>query len=452
MRLELSRFRRRKRLASGLALVMLAGVAGSAAAQPADVDSSATLAGEIAHKQRMRQLFPDRTTSTQNTPQVIPQLEVDADPSGTVATFQPGGSTVTASNPFFQNLGSNGRTCFTCHQPQDGWALSAQHAKDRFAADSNEPLFRLVDGATCPSADVSTPVAKAKAYSLLTDRGLIRVGLPMLSTMQFKITGVQDPYSCNANPATGLSDQKTGIASFYRRPLPSTNLGFLSTIMWDGREPDLFHQSVDATLGHAQGSTAPSVAQQNQIVGFEGCAAANNPGPCAAIPPGGGLFTAQLGDAVAGSLDRQGATGGPVNLAQHLSDFFIGINDPLGFNPTGAPFSPVIFTEFDAWSNLAGASKAVGARQAIARGEQVFNSVPITITGVGGLNDALGQPSISGFCGTCHDTPHSGNHSVKAPLNIGVANAGEESPPVLNLSGLPVFTVSCTDGPLKHMR
>jgi hypothetical protein len=143
----------------------------------------------------------------------------------------------------------------------------------------------------------STPIAKAKAYSLLTDKGLIRVGLPMLSTMQFKITHVQDPYSCNTNPATGLSDPKTGIASFYRRPLPSTNLGFLSAIMWDGREPDLFHQSVDATLGHAQGNTAPSVAQQNQIVGFEGCASANNPDACAAIPPGGGLFTAQLVDA-----------------------------------------------------------------------------------------------------------------------------------------------------------
>ena len=35
-------------------------------------------------------------------------------------------------------------------------------------------------------------------------------------------------------------------------------------------------------------------------------------------------------------------------------------------------------------------------------------------------------------------------------MNIGVANAGEASPPVLNISGLPVFTVSCTDGPLKH--
>ena len=57
-------------------MVMLAGIACSAAAQSADVDSSATLAGEIAHKQRMRQLFPDRTIGTQQTPQVIPQLVV----------------------------------------------------------------------------------------------------------------------------------------------------------------------------------------------------------------------------------------------------------------------------------------------------------------------------------------------------------------------------------------
>ena len=63
-------------------------------------------------------------------------------------------------------------------------------------------------------------------------------------------------------------------------------------------------------------------------------------------------------------------------------------------------------------------------------------------------NDVLNQPNIAGFCGTCHDTPNSGNHSVKAPLNIGVANAGAAAPPVLDLSGLPVFTVWCTAGPL----
>src|SRR5437588_2231261 len=144
-----------------------------------------------------------------------------------IGTFQPGGTIETASNPFFQNLGTNGRTCFTCHQPQDGWSLSAQHAKDRFAADSNDPLFRLVDGATCPSADVSTPIAKAKAYGLLTDRGLIRIGLPMLSTMQFNIDSVQDPYFCNTNPVTGLSGHpKAGIASFYRRHMPVAYLGF----------------------------------------------------------------------------------------------------------------------------------------------------------------------------------------------------------------------------------
>ena len=82
----------------------------------------------------------------------------------------------------------------------------------------------------------------------------------------------------------------------------------------------------------------------------------------------------------------------------------------------------------------------MAAQAAIARGEQVFNSVPINITGVAGLNDVLNQPSISGFCGTCHDTPNAGNHSVKAPLNIGVANAGDPqsptpAPPVLDIKG-----------------
>jgi hypothetical protein len=198
--------------------------------------------------------------------------------------------------------------------------------------------------------------------------------------------------------------------------------------MWDGREPSLFQQSIDATLGHAQANAAPSAAQQQQIVAFEGCTTPNNPGPCANIPAGAGVFTAQLYNADAGYLAADGATGGPVTLAHQLASFFIGVNDPLGLNPSGALFSPVIFTEYGAWANLSGSGEASAARRAIARGEQVFNSVPINITGVGGLNDALNQPNIPGFCGTCHDTPNSGNHSVKAPLNIGVANAGAPAP------------------------
>ncbi|MGA9814252.1 MAG: hypothetical protein WBQ64_15810, partial [Terriglobales bacterium] len=72
----------------------------------------------------------------------------------------------------------------------------------------------------------------------------------------------------------------------YRRPLPATNLGFLSTLMWDGREStppstqkitypntgqllaDLVHQAIDATTGHAQGEV-PTPAQVQDIVDFE---------------------------------------------------------------------------------------------------------------------------------------------------------------------------------------
>ena len=80
----------------------------------ADADDAlarAAVAGEVAHKQKLRQLFPDPGSGVQPTPRFIPQLEIDPDPSGLIATYQPAGPTVTSTNPFFQNLGTNGRTC-----------------------------------------------------------------------------------------------------------------------------------------------------------------------------------------------------------------------------------------------------------------------------------------------------------------------------------------------------
>ncbi|MGE5441922.1 MAG: hypothetical protein ACM3Q0_02540, partial [Bacteroidota bacterium] len=71
-------------------------------------------------------------------------------------------------------------------------------------------------------------------------------------------------------------------------------------------------------------------------------------------------------------------------------------------------------------------------------------------TDVAGINDTLNQDIIPGTCGTCHDTPNVGNFSVEAPLNIGVADAGENAPPALDISGLPVFTLQCTSGPLAQ--
>jgi len=281
---------------------------------------------------------------------------MDADPSGIISTYQPNGDTQTSSNAFFQNLGTNGLTCFTCHQPQTSWSVSAQSVQDRFNSSSGtDPIFRLVDGATCPTADVSTLQNKLQAYSLLLSKGLIRIGLPVPANTEFQVSVVSDPYNCNTNPATGLLSPTSGIVSIYRRPLPSTNLGFLSAIMWDGREPSLFSQSVDATLGHAQANASPSVAQQQQIVNVEN-----------------GLFTAQRMDNAAKNLDADGATGGPVTLQAQLASFFIGINDPLGQNPTGAQFTPNIFNLFQAWDSLSGTGGVNKDRTAVARGETDF--------------------------------------------------------------------------------
>ena len=161
-----------------------------------------------------------------------------------------------------------------------------------------------------------TFAAKQQAYKLLIDKGLIRIGLPVPANAQFAVTAVDDPYNCNTNPVTGLTSTTTGIVSTYRRPLPSTNLGFLSAIMWDGREPSLTSQATDATLGHAQASTPPTAAQVAEIVAFES-----------------GIFAAQAFDDQAGNLAADGSTGGPVALSLQLANFFIGINDPLGQNP-----------------------------------------------------------------------------------------------------------------------
>jgi hypothetical protein len=207
-------------------------------------------------------------------------------------------------------------------------------------------------------------------------------------------------------------------------------LGFLTTIMWDGREPTLAQQSIDATLGHAQAIVGPTAAQQQQIVGFES-----------------GIFTAQVSDNNAKDLTTAGANGGPTALANLLPGFFVGVNDPLGGNPKNLPFNSQIFDLYQTWMNINGLG-GVPSRQAVARGEALFNNTPITITGVAGINDQPGLAIVNGFCGTCHDTPDVGNHSVKLPINIGIANGGSNNNnPGLDIGNLPVFTLYCLSGP-----
>ncbi len=361
--------------------------------------------------------------------QSLPNLFPLPNASGFLETYNVNNAPISLTGAFFQSLGTNGRSCSSCHLPTEGWSVSAQEVALRFLlTQGTDPIFRTVDGSNCDhNINTSTVEGRRRAYSLLTGRGLIRIALAVPAGAQFTVVGVQNPYGCN--------DMST--LSMYRRPLPATNLKFLSTVMWDGRESstqtgtekitfqtnpgdlmaDLAHQAQDATSGHAQGTTPLTTKQVQDIVNFETS-----------------LRTAQAIDFQAGLLNMGGASGGPVALGSQ--QFFIGINDSFpasfGFNPSGAPFNPAIFNLFAAWANSHSSANA-----SVSRGEAVFNTKPITITGVAGINDTLGLTSLVGTCGTCHDSPNVGDHSVSAPLNIGV---GDLNSP-LDVSYLPVITL-----------
>jgi hypothetical protein len=350
-----------------------------------------------------------------------PRVLVSNDTAGQVGTFNTAGA-LDLDNPFFKELGTNGRTCFTCHRPAQGWTITPASVQRRFVESRGlDPIFRTNDGSNCEGAEVSTFDDRKAAFSQLLNRGLIRVDIDVPVGAEFIIDSVDDPYQCGA-PLTG--------ASLYRRPLPSTNLRFLSAVMWDGRESsptttilqDLARQADDATQGHAQASMHLTPSEAQAIVAFET-----------------GLFTAQVLDEHAGSLRREGATGGPVNLSQQ--SFFIGINDPVGLNPTGVPFDSNAFSLFNAWALIGERSDGSRARLAIARGQQIFNTKPIVISGVAGLNNQTFSNGVTvpepftGTCTTCHDTPNAGDHSVKAPLNIGLTDASRRT------ADLPLYTL-----------
>src|SRR5262249_23595428 len=152
-----------------------------------------------------------------------------------------------------------------------------------------------------------------------------------------------------------------------------------------------------------------------------------------------GLFTAQVRDDRAGALWSHGASGGPKALS--AQPFYIGINDAVGLDPTGAPFDRRVFTLFNAWANQERSTEVERARAAIARGQELFNTRPIVLTGVAGLNNQTFPNNVTipdpftGTCTTCHDTPNVGNHSVKAPLDIGLAAESRRTP------DLPLYTL-----------
>src|SRR6185295_6063253 len=77
----------------------------------------------------------------------IPNGAVCFNPNGASQTYSTIGGGIDQSGPFFQSLGTNGRSCASCHQPSDGMSVSAAHVERRFVLTHGlDPIFRTVDG------------------------------------------------------------------------------------------------------------------------------------------------------------------------------------------------------------------------------------------------------------------------------------------------------------------
>lgn len=404
----------------------------------------------------------------------LPQSFTDPDPAGLLGSYQLDGRTHPGGNAFFQPLGTNGRACSSCHVPAQGMSVSVEGLRSRFETSGpSDPVFAPVDGANCPSAVARSLTSAApltgllgegtedeadpRPYSLLLSRGVFRIFLPLPSNAEFSVKVLSDPAGCNTdsryNRTVDENGRSTRILSVYRRPKVATDLRFTTTtlantdpsnyafdpytgvplpvdpngvvesgnIMWDGREPTLESQAVNATLAHAQAHAAPNAAQVRQIVDFETQ-----------------FFSAQAEMRNLVSLTDEGAQGGPQFLSETAAAGVNAVTDPN--------YVPMTFV--DAWGSVTGTTHADKLRQSIYRGEQIFNLRVFTISNVAGFNDVPPvNNSFAGGCAFCHSQANAGTDVFpRSQQDIGTTGTSRIFGGNAPAGDLPVFELSCKGG------
>jgi cytochrome c peroxidase len=407
-------------------------------------------------------------------PATLPQNTTSIDATGETTTYFPGGAVTTASESFFQPLGTNGRTCFTCHKAATNWSMTPTTVLLTFAETlGKDPLFAPVDGADCPNRGAANSTfgpAFIAARTELFGRGDIRIFLaPPANPQWVSVTVSSDPTGCENSAVYGINNPTNPTLSFYRRPLPATNviyttpglLGNGPNIMWDTRESSLSSQFHDATMVHAQATTPPTAAEVAQGVNFQS-----------------GSFTAQSYDFVADDLtggDASGALGGPIDLYNYSNSLpyiapgavFGGGNCAVPVQPCPGSLFPSTLVSgdfsgtelFSAFATSGGANAAATARrESIERGEVIFNTRTFTITNVTGLNDVpgFGAPTIVGTCSRCHNNANVGNDAFDDPKHLGVADDSAPSQAPTGTTTIPmapdqpVFTFLCPKGTITY--
>jgi cytochrome c peroxidase len=329
--------------------------------------------------------------------------------AGIAETFHLSGG-IDRTNPFFESMGTNGRTCESCHDGRAAWTTSVTLNKILFELTAGtHPLFvSLHDSGNRPDAPTGTLSQKRAAFKTLLEFGVNRFTRTNHVGNDYDVTAVDDPWGWST------------VASFSNFRRPGTNMGNVNRVASStttGTPNPTVRTQLEgsmngATLFHAQGTVPVPV--EKQIAGADFML---------------GLSFAQSIDFIAGRLDAAGARGGPANLAAE-------------------PY-PVAgrFDLYDAWIDACGDGPGAGhwcslrnrKREQIARGQELFNNKQFEVSGVAGLNDDLGIPVLTTTCGGCHRAKNVGSSTSVRFMDIGVSHESNRA------SFLPLLTVKNRD-------
>lgn len=349
--------------------------------------------------------------------QLPPNTLFSPNPSGSSAAFSGANESgqIDFNNPFFQPIGrqfgGNSRSCSTCHIPANGWSITPQTAQSVFdATDGLDPLFDPVDGTNAPNMSRTTTEQRRLASSMLLNKGLIKINVPVRSTFDYTLLAARAPTDGTFPSDFAQNAVRNQVMSVYRRPPATANISFLTDVMWDARETEegltlfeeLFDQTIAAARGHFRAGVPNNLtATQRQmfesIINFEL-----------------NLFSAQIQDNVAGRLNALNAIGGPLAL----------------FAPPPQFFQGGVFNFYTPWNQLTGTSAQVQMQRSIARGEALFNTRVFT-TGL------VGRAS----CSTCHGVRGTGNSMTQRRFNLGLSNPNIAIGGVRVNSAFPVYTL-----------
>ena len=318
------------------------------------------------------QLYVEAGASSTDT---IPNNKPVRNQGGAAATFSTQGS-VDVAGEYFQAQGTNGRSCASCHIPEEAWSINPgtlQHLFDE--TDGAHPIFNELDANNPDLIDNNSTIEeRLAAYSMVLTRGVFRRGGAPRANSEWELIAVDDPH--------GFANLNRLV--HWRRAMPTINFALGSaTVNWDGgnsigtdQHAGLVNQATRNVTGGQQGPPAPPEVIAG-IVAFEES-----------------LFTAQLIVPGAGRLDSDGARGGPEALAA--------MSKVAGR-----------FDLFDAWANHQNPRRAQ-----IARGQELFNNI-----NAGGRS-----------CSGCHNSANNGTNINNLLFDIGTASAEARTP------DLPLYT------------